>query len=122
MNTKPMIALMLLSMMAFCMVGSLQAEALEISVPIQNAVDEEETNQTASTSLWDSIQNTISRVFDLIMDIILAPFMAIATVFGNWGGALAGWYAPILAIFVIIVIFVMIRLYSAFDSGLDRFS
>ena len=74
---------------------------------------------TNSTSITDTLSNTLTRVVNLIADIIMAPFNAIATVFNNWGANLSGWAGPIIAIFVIMVILVMVRIYSEFDEILD---
>lgn len=72
-----------------------------------------------NNSIVDTLQDTFTRVVNLIVDIILAPFNAIATVFSNWGSSLSGWAGPIIAVFVIIIILVMVRIFSEFDEILD---
>ncbi len=84
-------------------------------VPIENA------NMTGT--LEDFVQGLISWIPDVMkifVDIILAPFRAIASIFENWADTIDNsWAGPIIAAFVVIVILIMIRLYTGFDGLLD---
>jgi hypothetical protein len=115
MNVKlTMLAMLILgTMMGTIFIGNVSAQSSEI---FEN---DEMVLATNSTSVMDTLSNTLTRVVNLVADIILAPFNAIATVFENWGANLSGWAGPIIAIFVIIVILVMVRIFSEFDEILD---
>ncbi len=94
-----------------------------VAIPIPDDGIQLATNGTGNTTLdnlFDGILGIISSTIQIFVDIILAPFRAIATVFTNWGTTLSGWAGPIIAAFVIIVILVMVRIYGEIDGWFDK--
>lgn len=82
------------------------------------------TNTTNVTGgfeeLFGTLLGLIPKTIEIIIDIMLMPLKAVGTVFQSWGATLGGWYGPIVAAFVIIVILLMVRLYSEVDEWFDK--
>jgi len=86
-----------------------------VPVPIENA------NITGTLETFvEGLTSWIPNVLQIFVDIILAPFRAIASIFENWADTIDNtWAGPIIAVFVVVVILLMIRLYTGFDDLLD---
>ena len=115
--SRSILALLLLTLITCSgIIGT--ASATTPSVPMDPTIIVNDTD--GNKSIVDTLQDTFTRVIDLVVDIFLAPFNAISDVFSNWSDTLANyWYAPLIAVAVIILIIIMIRLYSEFDEFLD---
>ncbi len=84
------------------------------------ASDNKTTLEDTFNNLFNNILSIIPKTIELIINIILAPFKALQTIFEKWADTLGGWAGPIIAAFVIIVILFMIRIYSQIDQAMDR--
>lgn len=114
MKSSVVILTLVLLTLSIGTIGTVNAEPIEVPPP-SYSVD--------ATSNASNIKDLGMGILNTIVDIILAPFKAIATVFTSWGGAIGStWYAPLIAVFVIIIIVLMIRLYSETDRFFDLFS
>lgn len=84
---------------------------------------EVEAENITGTDFLEKLATGFTNIFDTIINaitsIIMIPVNAFATITGNWAGTLGSWWAPILAVAVIIGVLFLIRLYVMFDSGLD---
>ena len=77
-------------------------------------------NTTTEDGFLDGLQNIFTETIQIIIDIILTPFRAIASIWTAWAGTMGWWAGPIVATFVIVVVLVMVRFYSEFDEWLDK--
>lgn len=84
------------------------------------ATDDNWTLEGSFHNLTDSVFGLIPKFIEIIFNLVTAPIRAIADVFARWGGTLGGWYGPIVAAFVIIVVLLIVRVYSEIDSFLDK--
>jgi hypothetical protein len=118
MNLKIMI-MVLLSMSLFLTVQNIGVSALETAPPTEPLVVNEAENGTVEKTI-EEILGIIPKFFETLIEILLSPFKAFASVWTNWGETLGDWYGPILGFFVIVVCVVMWRLYSKLDQFLDK--
>lgn len=120
-HAKSIIALVILttlfSMMMVSNVSAVSVEAINPSLMVDTTTA---NNTTASSGILDSLSDIFVSTIKLIIDIILTPFTAIASIWTSWAGTMGWWAGPIVAAFVIIVVFVMIRIYSEFDEWMDK--
>lgn len=89
-----------------------------------NAEEEEETQEEENTesekSFWGKMEDFFIDLLDTLLSILLAPFNAIKIIFERWATSLGGWwYAPIIAVFVLAVVWFFIRGITAVDRALD---
>jgi len=93
--------------------------ALSSTVSAQETTDDAAEDESDSESIWDWIKGFVSSIFTSIVNVIKAPFEAIATIFMNWANTLQNWYGPIVAVFVLSISWFMIRAVTEFDKWLD---
>ena len=104
-----MITAVFMGMMAG--VGYVSAEIPE-DQGVRQVGDDNSTNKTESlfTGLLERIVGFLGDVVEVFVDVITAPFKALAGIFNEWKESVWGdWWGPILATFVIIVVWLMIR-------------
>lgn len=84
-----------------------------------------ETGDNISRIFTDLLNNTIGLIpkfLEVIVNLLLSPLKALGQIWESWGGSVAGGglFAPFLAVFVIMLIVVMIRVYASFDQAGDK--
>ena len=66
--------------------------------------------ETALGNLMNRIIGFMGDVVQVAVDVITAPFKALAGIFNEWKESVWGdWYGPILATFVIIIVWLLVR-------------
>ncbi len=84
-----------------------------------------ETGDNISRIFTDLLNNTVGLIpkfLEVIVNLLLSPLRALGQIWESWGGSVAGGglFAPFLAVFVIMLIVVMIRIYASFDQAGDK--
>ena len=117
---KSIIALVILtSLFSMVMVSQVNAVSV-VEMDPSIMADTTGNNTTADLGIMDTLSSIFTDTIKIIIDIILTPFRAIASIWTAWAGTMGWWAGPIVATFVIVVVFVMIRIYSEFDEWLDK--
>lgn len=87
---------------------------------IQGALEIPKEAEEGIMGIFNSIIDGVKRIGSAIFDLILAPINAIVTLIENWTGSLSSWYAPIIAVLVIMFVVFVFRFWSAVDALLDK--
>ncbi len=60
------------------------------------------------------------RLAEVVISIVLRPLRTLPLLFDRWAATIGSeWWAPIFAVFIILLILVLVRLYAQFDEFLD---